>query len=110
VVLLCRFHHRLMHKHRLRAVLSADGVFRVWDVNGDELGSVPPPVTGVVGGRGSPQKHQVGELIEGLRDLDVRQRVRDAIHRFQAATSPPTAQDLQQIQLVRRRLAALTRA
>ena len=86
LVLLCRHHHGLLHKHRLRADLLPDATFQVWDVNGDELRSVPPPRVGVIAG-----KPALAASPDSLfSDVEVRERVRDAIRRFQTDTASVT--------------------
>ena len=62
--------------------------------------SVPPPPVEAVTGRSPPKKPRKG-AIEDLSDIDMRQRVRDAILRFQAAPESPGPNDAQQIKLVR---------
>ena len=111
LVLLCRFHHRVIHKHHLKAELDPDAVFHVWDLHGNEMRSVPPPDVGAIVGRHPrnkpPSKLRTDQTIDGLSDVDMRQRVRDAIARFQYATNPPGDDEVREINLARQRVAAL---
>ena len=109
LVLLCRFHHRLIHKHRLRAELDTDATFRVWDSNGTEMRSVPP-LLGALTRRSTPTNQRSHESIPGLTDAEMRQRVCDAIVRFQTAIRPPSPRDIAESRLIRQRISALTPA